>query len=137
LAEQANHNHNAEADKLFDDAYAKFEAALRVERDMLEALCEWGITLLEHAKTKTGEEVQALYAIARERLLEAEGVMPGSGSYNLACIASLCGQPEACRHWLALCAEKEQLPVREHIDQDSDLDPVRVLDWFKDITQGD
>jgi hypothetical protein len=54
-------------------------------------------------------------------------------AYNLACIAALQGEPDECRRWLNLCAEKGKLPSRKHMIADSDLESIKGEPWFTDI----
>lgn len=50
--------------------------------------------------------------------------------YNLACVASLNGQPHECRSYLQLAAKAKLLPPLLHVFHDPDLDPMRSLKWF-------
>ncbi len=49
------------ADKLFENAYQGFEAAIHKELLISESLYNWGFALLHQAKTKSGEQAVALY----------------------------------------------------------------------------
>jgi hypothetical protein len=50
--------------------------------------------------------------------------------YNLACVASLNGQPLECQSYLSLAARAKLLPPLIHVFHDPDLDPVRSERWF-------
>jgi tetratricopeptide (TPR) repeat protein len=133
LLEQAKQKTGAEADQLFALAGEKFEAALRINPDDHETLNNWGNALLEQAKQRIGADADQLLALAVKKLLIAEELGPGSGSYNLACIASLQGDADECRKWLLNSFEHGELPTKQHLLDDSDLESVRSLDWFQDL----
>jgi tetratricopeptide (TPR) repeat protein len=130
LFAQAKTKTGAEADHLFAQAGEKYAEALRIKPDKHEALKNWGIALLLQAQTKTGAEADRLFGLASEKLSEAERIEPGTGSYNLACIAALTGRGEDCRQWLEQARQHGRLPGREHLESDTDLDPVRKQPWF-------
>jgi len=57
--------------------------------------------------------------------------MPGSGSYNLACLSALIKQEKECKKWLEKSKQFGKLPSREHLENDPDLNSVRKRKWFK------
>jgi len=122
-----------EADRLFKKACERFEAARKAKPDMHEALISWGMALCYWARTKQGNEADELFAEARTKLLEAERIVEGSATYDLACLAALQGKPDECHHWLDVCAQKGKLPPCKHIMADSDLESVRGEAWFTAI----
>ncbi|HYO59854.1 TPR end-of-group domain-containing protein [Archangium sp.] len=130
LAEQAETKTGAEADRLFTQAGEKYAEALRIKPDMHEALNNWGSALLNQAKTKTGAEADRLFRLASDKFSEADRLKPGVGSYNLACIAALAGRGADCHQWLERARQHGNLPSREHLENDTDLDPVRKQPWF-------
>ena len=136
LLDQAKQKTGEEADRLFALADEKYEAALRIKPDKHGALCNWGNSLLSQAKQKTGEEADRLFVLAGEKLLRAEAIVPGSGSYDLACVKALIGDSEASRKWLSMSHEHGQLPSKQHLLADPDLESVRELDWFQDLLAG-
>jgi tetratricopeptide (TPR) repeat protein len=133
LSNQAKLKQGEEIDSLFEQAYDKYEATLKTQSDMHEALVNWGSALSEQAKKKHGFEQNELFEKARKKLYEAEGIKPGSGSYNLACIAALKNEEEECEKWLMNSYDFNVLPSREHIDKDTDLKNVRDKVWFKEL----
>ena len=133
LSNQAETKSGEEADKLFADAYQEYEAALKIKPDKHEALYNWGYALLSQAKTKFGEEADKLFNLAVEKYLEAESILPGEGSYDLACLSALRGDYVGCRKWLEKSRELGSLPDRNHIKADTDLDAVRNKKWFKEF----
>lgn len=87
----------------------------------------------DQAKRKTGAEADALFAQAEEKLLAAEHLVAGSGAYDLACIAALCGQPNQCLQWLQGSLAAGRLPSRQHLVSDEDLNSVRDEPWFAEL----
>ncbi|MFP2908093.1 TPR end-of-group domain-containing protein, partial [Pyxidicoccus sp. 3LFB2] len=130
LSDWAKTKTGAEADRLFAQAGEQHAEALRLKPDKHEALNNWGVALLEQAKRKAGTEAEFLFNQAHDKFNQAEVLKPGMGSYNLACVAALTGQAEDCRVWLTRAHEHGDLPSREHLENDSDMDPVRKHSWF-------
>jgi Tfp pilus assembly protein PilF len=131
FSDQAKTKSGAEADRLFDLAGEKYEAALKIKPDKHEALNNWGNALLEQAKTKSGVEADRLFDLAREKCLATDAIVPGKGAYNLACISALQGQEAECREWLEKSKTHGELPSRDHMLKDADLASVRDKDWFQ------
>ena len=102
-----------------------------IESDFHEALNNWGSALLAQAKMKTGDEADALFAQAGERLAAAETLSPGAAAYNLACLCSLRQDANGCKNWLMTARKLGSLPAKEHVEADTDLDSVRGEDWFQ------
>jgi len=105
LSDQVEQKTGIEADRLFDLAGEKFAAALRIKADKHEALSNWSTALLEQAKQKTGVEADRLFALSIEKLHFAEAIVPGSGSYNLACVNAIIGNLDESRKWLLISLE--------------------------------
>jgi hypothetical protein len=82
-------------------------------------------------RLKEGEEAERLLAQAREKLLGAEAIRPGSGAYSLACLSALQGDEAGCREWIEKSRELSALPRREWMMEDPDLDSVRQCEWFR------
>lgn len=64
---------------------------------------------------------------------EAEKIINGFGSYNMACIYSLLGNVDACRAALEKSKKFSFLPPCYHLKSDKDLDNVRAEEWFKEF----
>jgi hypothetical protein len=62
---------------------------------------------------------------AEAKLLKAEEIRTGSGSYNFACLAARRGDVASCQKWLQRCRENGTLPHRLHLLADFDLASVR------------
>jgi hypothetical protein len=62
---------------------------------------------------------------AREKLLEAERLRPGSGAYNLACVAALLGDATEAARWLELLESMGQRPSVEKMAAEKDFARVR------------
>ncbi len=133
LADQAEMKSDLEAKSLYEQAYEKYARASAIEPSMSQVLFNWGTTLIDQAKTKSNVEAEELFDRAVEKLKKGNQIKSGDGSYNLACIASLRGQQEECRKWLADSKNHEQLPTKKHLEGDSDLNNMRDKQWFKDF----
>jgi tetratricopeptide (TPR) repeat protein len=67
LSERAKTKSGEEAERLFLEAAAKYQAALGIKPNMPEALNNWGNALADQARIKKGNEVDALFAEAAEK----------------------------------------------------------------------
>jgi tetratricopeptide (TPR) repeat protein len=76
LSDQAKTRAGEEADRLFAQAYEKYQAALEIKPDMHEALNNWGAALSDQAKAKAGEEADGLFALAYEKYQAALEIKP-------------------------------------------------------------
>jgi len=133
LLNQAEKKSGDEADRLFELAYQNYAEAIRIKPDCNVAYNNWGHTLLNQAKTKSGDEADCLFELAFAKCSMAEYFFPGVSSYNLACICALTGKLDASRLWLIDSKEKGRLPSGKHIKEDSDLNPIKDLQWFKTL----
>jgi tetratricopeptide (TPR) repeat protein len=125
LSAQAKTRQGADADRLFAEASAKYAEALRLKPDYAEALYNWGVALSAQAKTKAGEEADLLFREARKILRKAESVSPGSGAYNLACVAALEGDPGEAIRWLRAYVGAGERLTRTRLRADGDFDSIR------------
>jgi tetratricopeptide (TPR) repeat protein len=85
-ANQAGTKAGAEADRLFEQAAQKYQAALAVKPDMHEALLNWGSALATQAGKKTGAEADRLIEQAAQKYQAALAVKPDmhEGLFNWA-----------------------------------------------------
>ena len=67
LSDKATETEGKAADQLFEQAYSKYDAALKLEPELHDALFNWASALIEQAATKTGEEADGLYVKAYEK----------------------------------------------------------------------
>ena len=113
---------------LHELAEEKFQNALALEPGSLDAHFLRGVNFHEWA-AMTGE--RALFLQARDAMICAEALEPGSTAYNLACVSARLGEEDACREWLRRAADAGTLPGPEVLAEDPDLDTVRKKPWFK------
>lgn len=121
------------AEDLFRMAYEKYAKAIVVKPNSHVAWGSWGGALTQQAQKTDGTKADDLFQQASEKCLQANAIKPGEGSYNLACIAALRGEPQDCRRWLEDCITHNDLPDRKHLTGDTDLDSVRNEPWFAEI----
>ncbi len=122
-----------EAETLYNESIQKYEAALDIEPDYHVALISWGSTLLDLSDLKTGKEEDDCLRLAESKLIRAEEISPGCGSYNLACLAALRGESLECKKWLESARKYDTLQSIRHMGKDQDFDSVRSEKWFKDF----
>lgn len=65
------------ADNLLARAGEKYQFALNIKPNKLEAFYNWGVALMNLAKTKTGEEADDLLTQAKEKYQEVMKINPG------------------------------------------------------------
>ena len=133
LSKRADTKTGAVADRLFKQAVEKYAAALKIKPDDPGALNNLGATCLYRARRKKGAAAKRLYTMAEKKLLKAEEISKGIAMYNLACLAARRGEIDECREWLSRAHRKGTLPTRKHLESDSDMEPVRHLNWFKTL----
>lgn len=121
-----------EAGKLWALAGEKYRDALAIKPDMHEALHNWGSALFSQAYTKAGEKRDELLAHAEEKLTRANSLAPGHASYNLACMAGLCGNASQAADWLRDAKTNDvNFPNCDHIASDADFDSIRDTPEFQ------
>lgn len=88
------------------------------------------VKLLEAAMAP--EEIRAhLFDEARDHLMRAESLHPGSGSFRLARLSARQGRKPLCQQWLERALKLDALPPREEVEQCADLASVRREKWFQ------
>jgi cytochrome c-type biogenesis protein CcmH/NrfG/NAD-dependent SIR2 family protein deacetylase len=133
LAAQARTKRGAEADALWAAAGEKYGAALQIKPDKHEALNNWASALLTQARFAPLDIREELIDSAMTKCESANKIVPGSGSYNMACAYGIRGDADACRRWLVDAREHGKLPSREHLLNDPDLASVREHPWFAEL----
>ncbi|MEO5373848.1 MAG: hypothetical protein H7840_06155 [Alphaproteobacteria bacterium] len=136
LADQARARTGEEADRLFEEAYAKFAEAVRLAPDVFVPLTNWSGALSAHAQTKTGPDRDRLLDQAEGKCVQVEEMDSGRGTYNLACLAAVRGQEDACRQWLERARDAGYLPEHAHLVCDPDLASLHHLPWFQEFVAG-
>jgi len=116
-------------ESLFREGFAKYEGALAIKPDKHGALNNWGNALMALWRLN-GDP--ALLDEAKAVLDRAERLKPEK-AYDGACLASLRGDLVGCRERLERCLAAGTLPNAAHLMADKDLEPVRGMDWFRDI----
>jgi tetratricopeptide (TPR) repeat protein len=122
-----------DAEDLFKKAFEKYARALEIKPDNHDTYKNWGANLLRLAVKKEGREKEKWLGMAIEKLGEAEKIREGAGAYNLACVYSLKGDMEESLRWLEKSLKLSIAPPRKHIEQDTDLEPVRKNPRFNQL----
>ncbi len=106
-----------EADRLFELAEEKYEAALRIKPDKHEALYNWGNALFAQGKQKLGEEADRLFTLAGEKYEAALRIKPDMhealGSWGNALLAQAqMRSGEETNRLFTLAGEKYEAALR-------------------------
>jgi hypothetical protein len=93
---------------------------------------------LEHAQVQMlqagmaqGGDRESLLDGAKDGLIRAERLRPGSGAWLLACISASSGNGDLCRKWLERALKYGTLPGPAELAQSAYLEGVRGQKWFK------
>ena len=136
LFQQAKKKDPAQARALLRESCGIFERAAKQQKNRPDIHNDWGVSLLALANlTENETEKQHLLSEAQSKCFDAEKLKAGFASYNLACIASLSGDPDNCRRYLETAREQFKIPSPGHLANDPDFKNVRNTDWFKALTQ--
>ncbi|MDI1310562.1 hypothetical protein, partial [Prosthecobacter sp.] len=76
LSDQAKTKQGAEADRLWQESYAKYSEAVRIKPDKHAAFNNWGNALSDQAKTKQGAEADRLWQESYAKYSEAVRIKP-------------------------------------------------------------
>jgi tetratricopeptide (TPR) repeat protein len=130
LHKQARMKSGKRADELFKQAEDKYIDALKIRPTDHEVFRDLGAMFLSWYRIAPDDRKRQLLVQAKEILLEAEELMEGSGSYDLACTYALANEEDECRTWLLKSRDIGNLPDRKRLEEDTDLDSVRDKEWF-------
>ena len=119
---------------LYREGFAKYARAVEIKPDKHEVWNNWGISLLAYAQSNSGAKKKKYFKEAERILLKAEQIN-SKEVYNLACFYALEGNEEKCRAKLLHCEQERTLPSKQHLLEDKDLEHVRSLDWFVQLTE--
>jgi tetratricopeptide (TPR) repeat protein/NAD-dependent SIR2 family protein deacetylase len=135
------------------DAISLFEEALVIKPGQLEVLNNLGAVYLEITKfngtsdridDQTVNEEEANYlddlvtldplgSDLRRIFILAESVRFGAGSYITACRYSILGIEPDCKQELRKSLQYKQLPSKEYMIRDPNLDNVKNSEWFQQL----
>ncbi len=127
------------ADCLYEQANVIYKIILEPSPDEHKSLNrhnilnQWGVTLMNQAKTKSLTTKHELLKIALEKFMLAESIQQGSASYNLACLYAIQNDPQECYKWLKKLDECNILPEIEKIQNDDDLLNITETEWFQNF----
>ena len=89
--------------------------------------------MASQSKSKKGAARQQLRRAAREKLLAAERIRPGSGAYNLACFEAGESNVAEAIKWLKQDAETDRQSTKKQLTEDTDFDPIRNAPAFAEF----
>jgi len=90
----------------------------------------WGSSLLNLAKQRTGDEKKTLLLEAAEKYKKAENFTRGIAAYNLASIYSLLDRENECKEWLKVAKETGRMLPKAKFVQDYDFEKMWDKEWF-------
>ena len=114
----------------YDRAFEKYQKAIEIKPDDHQAFYNWGANLSHLAKSKTGEEAQALYQQAFEKLKTAINL--GGPSYNLACLYVLTNDKENALLFLDESLSKQEIAT-DYVRKDTDWEGLLDDEDFKKL----
>ena len=115
----------------YEKAIDLYEQAIELDSNYVYTYANLGNTYFDIAKLKPETERLPWYEKAVTQLKHAETIEAGAGAYNLTCVYSLQSLFDDAKVWLMKCKEHNKLPSKTHMQQDTDLDNLRNLNWFK------
>jgi len=133
---------------LWSQAAEKYALALKIKSDDHDAANSWGATLLQHAsaeaKAGEAEAVHRLLASSRKLFADQVAKYPKAATvlaYNWACVYGLQGKAAPCVAQLEIARKGKTLPSKTHLEEDSDLRPIRdsseFVAWWQQHFGGD
>lgn len=99
----------SEAEKLYEEAFEKYNLATTYKKDLHQAYNNWGIAFLELAKIKSGSEAEILQNKAFEKFQQA--VEYGGGAYNLAYFYAIRNQKAEALKYLDIALSRNEVTV--------------------------
>ncbi len=117
----------------YDQSLKIFTSLTRRNPDNPDYHLALGLTRLELACNRAGENAETLRLQAETSLHNAQLIEPGLAAYALARLAGQGNDEAQCRHWLEMPESKKYLPPCEHALTDPDLASMRDKDWFQAI----
>eukprot|EP01124_Arcella_intermedia_P010778 TRINITY_DN17309_c0_g1_i1.p1 TRINITY_DN17309_c0_g1~~TRINITY_DN17309_c0_g1_i1.p1 ORF type:complete len:610 (+),score=147.23 TRINITY_DN17309_c0_g1_i1:227-1831(+) len=129
-----------QSEKLFSEAYSKFQKALEMtSTDRSFIICNWAMTMVSQARKrytphdKNNPEYWRLLNEAKEKLLcEIEK----GDTWGLFCMARWCSvveEVDQCREWLTRFQAQDNYLPRATKGQMAYFKNVSHLDWFKEL----
>lgn len=82
-----------------------------------------------------GEHKDVLFSEARDALLLAEHITPGSGAWTLACISARVGSEALCERWLQRAVKRGMMPSKAEIKSSPYMVNVIRKAWFEKIIE--
>jgi tetratricopeptide (TPR) repeat protein len=135
LSNHATTKVGAQAETFFAQAATQCYAALKIDPMMGDALYVLALILMKQAMGKPDDLAHKLLEEAREKLLLAERVAPGTATYDVACVHVRLGQETEARTLLEQLRDGGILPTKEELLADPNLLSIQQLPWFRSLLQ--
>jgi len=131
LGELAMERQGREALQFYAAADQKFRESEAAGRETRALRKNWSSVLLREARERGGPP--ELWDRARRQAERADEIDPGSGAYNLACIAAESGDGAAVEAHLVRSAEHGQIMPLSHIRRDINFQTLLGEPWFEQL----
>lgn len=132
LGERANSLKGVKQQICFKESVEMYYKASILKPDDVDMYYHCGTVLLEWARTLENDFRESTLLEAEKVLSKALKLAPDR-TYNLACLKALQGDLEEARRFLEIAKAGGDLPDREHLRADLDLENLRELFWFQDL----
>jgi hypothetical protein len=120
-----------EAFEFYAQADAKFHESEKIQPDSRALRKNWSGILLRQALEQGGPA--ELWERAQQQAQQAEAIEPGSGAYNLACMAAELNDREGVDRWLLHAAEYGQMAPLSHTLRDVNFEGIRDEPRFREL----
>jgi tetratricopeptide (TPR) repeat protein len=125
----------SEAIRSLADAAAKLEAAVALPGvNQSYILIAWANLLVEQWNA-SGRREPSLIDAAKQKLAEAESLVPGSTPYFLARLYGEIGDADQCRVWLEKSGEPGRQMGSVLVEKQPEFASVRNCDWFQALLE--
>jgi hypothetical protein len=130
LLNQAKTKTPPESINIYRNAIAKFSFCMTIDPNYLAAAIDAGVACMDLARARGVPTTDELYEMAKRQFEKANSIQAGVAAYNLACIHGLRGDNQACLDALKTAKDKGNLPDKDVIFNDPDMESVANKDWF-------
>ena len=120
----------SEAEKLYEEAFEKYNLATTYKKDLHQAYNNWGVVLCQLAKTKSNSEAKELINEAIKKFQQA--VEYGGDAYNLACLYAIRNQKAEALKYLDIALSRNEITIN-FVEQDEDWKELRNDPDFQDL----
>lgn len=97
---------------------------------IIEQMLQHAETMMMQAEFADAEARPQIYQEAKDELIRAEGVMPGSGAWLMACLHARQDKGDLCLKWLTRAHNTQMLPDLATIQNHPHFKNAVTQEWF-------